>query len=146
MLLEYRGNARIGLLITQKSFSQPNEVNMRRLKSLIGGDVLDIILYSDSLRLIQSCALVNDNFMASPISYDLQGQQGGVVLGAADTVVGDFRWLQVITDTVLSNLASSNLDNANPALIGPTLPAGLGIGGKFTYIEVMTGLVIAYYA
>ena len=145
MLLEYRGNARIGLLITQKSFSQPNEVNMRRLKSLIGGDVLDIIPYSDSLRLIQSCALVNDNFMASPISYDLQGQGGGVVLGAGDNAAGNFRWLQVVTDTVLQSLGSSNVSNAGD-LLSITLPGGLGIGGNFTFVQVTSGVVIAYYA
>ena len=107
--------------------------------------MLDIIPCSDSLRLIQSCALVNDNFMASPISYDLQGQGGGVVLGVGDNGSGDFRWLQVITDTVLSDLTSLNLDN-DLELVGPILPAGLGIGGKFSVISVSSGVVIAYYA
>jgi hypothetical protein len=84
--------------------------------------------------------------MARGDSYQLQGQQGGVVLGGGDLISGDFRWIQICNDTVLDALTAQNLDNAGPALIGPTLPAGLGIGGKFTYIEVLTGLVIAYYA
>jgi len=83
--------------------------------------------------------------MARGDSYQLQGQQGGDVLGAGDTISGDYRWIQIVNDTVLDGLTSSNLDNANPALIGPTLPAGLGIGGKFTSISVTSGLVIAYY-
>lgn len=107
--------------------------------------MLDIIPYSDSLRLIQSCALVNDNFMASPISYDLQGQGGGVVLGTGASATGNFRWIQIVTDTVLSALIPTNI--SNPAtLIGPTLPAGLGIGGGFTTVSVTSGIVIAYYA
>ena len=83
--------------------------------------------------------------MARGDSYQLQGQQGGAVLGAGGFIAGNFRWIQIITDTVLANIEAPNLDNADPALLGPTLPAGLGIGGKFLEIEVLTGLVIAYY-
>jgi len=83
--------------------------------------------------------------MARGDSYQLQGQQGGFVLGAGGSVVGNFRWLQIVNDVVLTALESSNLSNADPDLIGITLPAGLGIGGKFSFIQVTSGVVIAYY-
>ena len=83
--------------------------------------------------------------MARGDSYQLQGQQGGVVLGAGEGVTGNFRWIQIINDAVLETVTAPNLSGANINLIGPTLPAGLGIGGKFTQITVLTGLVIAYY-
>jgi hypothetical protein len=84
--------------------------------------------------------------MSSPVSYDLQGQGGGSVLAATDTTAsGDFRWIQVITDTVFAELISSNLAH-DSNLVGVTIPAGTGIGGRFSSIEVSTGLVIAYYA
>jgi hypothetical protein len=86
--------------------------------------------------------------MSSPVSYDLQGQGGGVVLGSGSTqssATGDFRWIQVITDAVLGSITSTNLAEGS-ALAGPTLVAGLGIGGRFSGITVSSGLVIAYYA
>ena len=82
--------------------------------------------------------------MARGDSYQLQGQQGGVVLSNSDTAAGNFRWIQVITDTVFSNIEASNLDSVG-LLVGPIIPAGIGIGGKFSEISVSTGLVIAYY-
>lgn len=81
-------------------------------------------------------------------SYQLQGQQGGIVLSGADSAVGNFRWIQAIEDSVLltdtgetaGNLANiSNLDNKK-------LLAGAGIGGMFTKVQISSGLVIAYYA
>ena len=89
--------------------------------------------------------------MASPISYDLQGQGGGVVIEAGETVFsGNYRWIQVVNDTVLSVLGSPNINGVSsqgPAnLLGITLPAGLGIGGQFTQIGVTSGVVIAYDA
>lgn len=81
-------------------------------------------------------------------SYQLQGQQGGIVLSGADSAVGNFRWIQAIEDSVLltdtgetaGNLTDiSNLDNK-------TLLAGAGIGGMFTKVQISSGLVIAYYA
>lgn len=83
--------------------------------------------------------------MARGDSYQLQGQQGGVVLGAGDEASGNFRWIQIVNDTVLDVFDSGNLSNAGLALCGPTLPAGLGIGGQITNITVITGLIIAYY-
>lgn len=82
--------------------------------------------------------------MGSPISYDLQGQQGGVVVTTSAS--GDFRWIQLVQDTTFSDLVSSNISPASD-LVGPVLPAGLGIGGRFSYIEITGGgPVIAYYA
>ncbi len=83
--------------------------------------------------------------MSSPVSYDLQGQGGGVVINAAaGEVTGNFRWIQVITDTVIDDIASNNLvDPTN--LTGITIPAGIGIGGRFTFISLASGAVIAYY-
>lgn len=56
----------------------------------------------------------------------------------------NFRWIQVINDTVFASIASNNITDAS-ALSGLTIPAGVGIGGNFTQIEVTSGVVIAYY-
>jgi hypothetical protein len=82
--------------------------------------------------------------MSSPVSYDLQGQGGGrVITSASGAVTGNFRWIQVVTDTVLSALTSSNITNAS-ALQSITIPAGVGLGGRFEAITVTSGVVIAY--
>lgn len=84
--------------------------------------------------------------MASPISWDLQGQGGGTVLNAGTTYTGPIRWIQVVTDTVLSALTSPTGSIANVSrLVGPTLAGGLGIGGKFGSISVTSGVVIVYF-
>jgi hypothetical protein len=85
--------------------------------------------------------------MSSPISYDLHGQGGGVVLGAGDSVTGVFRWIQVLTDAVLDCGADETAGNIDSILKldGLELPAGLGIGGRFTKIQVGSGNIIAYY-
>ena len=80
-------------------------------------------------------------------SYQLQGQQGGIVLDGADSAVGRFRWIQAIGDSVLlcdtGETAGNLTDIIN--LDGKTLPAGVGIGGVFTKVEISSGTVIAYY-
>jgi hypothetical protein len=83
--------------------------------------------------------------MSSPISYDLQGQGGGVVLDDEANASGDFRWIQVIRDTVFNDLESSNIVNSG-FIENATIPAGTGIGGRFSSVGVTSGLVIAYYA
>jgi hypothetical protein len=83
--------------------------------------------------------------MARGDSYQLQGQQGGVVINAGGGANGPFRWIQVINDTVLDSIGDNDFPDAG-LLMGPTLPAGVGIGGRFGSIDVLTGLVIAYYA
>lgn len=87
--------------------------------------------------------------MSASTEYYLQGRQGGVVLSGADSATGDFRWLQVVSDAVLltdtGETASSNVaDIIN--LDGVTLPAGMGIGGSFSKVQIASGVVIAYYA
>jgi hypothetical protein len=83
--------------------------------------------------------------MSSPISYDLQGQGGGILLSSeSGSVSGKFRWLQFITDTVLSDIVVSNIVDID-ALGGTTIPAGIGIGGMITNVTVTSGYVIAYY-
>ena len=85
--------------------------------------------------------------MARGDSYQLQGQQGGVVLTGADSAVGSFRWIQAVEDSVLlcdtGETAGNLVDIIN--LDGKTLPAGVGIGGVFTKVEISSGTVIAYY-
>lgn len=84
--------------------------------------------------------------MSSPVSYDLQGQGGGVVVTSDDgTVTGDFRWIQVVNDAVLDSLDSSNISGFS-SLVDISLPAGTGFGGRFSEIAVTSGVVIAYYA
>lgn len=86
--------------------------------------------------------------MSSPVSYDLQGQGGGVVLDAGESATGVFRWIQVLTDAVLdcgSGETEGDLDEID-RLDGVTLVAGIGIGGRFTKVQVSTGIVIAYYS
>ena len=86
--------------------------------------------------------------MSSPVSYDLQGQNGGIVLStAATTYTGKIRWIQVVNDAVLATVtsASGNISGAS-RLQTITLPAGLGIGGDFSQVVLTSGVVIAYYA
>jgi len=83
--------------------------------------------------------------MSSPVSYDLQGQGGGIVISDTNAVTGNFRWIQGITDFEIADIASSNISNS-VEITGLTIPAGVGIGGRFTSIQLNTGTVIAYYA
>ena len=86
--------------------------------------------------------------MARGDSYQLQGQQGGQVYNAADgAVTGNFRWIQIVNDTIFSALASPNVTNASTKLITITHPAGTGLGGSFSGFTITgTGVVIAYTA
>lgn len=83
--------------------------------------------------------------MSSPVSYDLQGQGGGVVLDIGNVELGNFRWIQVINDTIFGSLVSTNIDFTS-SLVGVSIPAGVGIGGNFTEIGITSGVVIAYFA
>jgi len=86
--------------------------------------------------------------MASAISWDLQGQGGGIVLStAATTYTGKIRWIQVVNDAVLSTVASSSGNiSGSSRLTAITLPAGLGIGGDFSSVVLTSGVVVVYYA
>jgi len=84
--------------------------------------------------------------MASPVSYDLQGQGGGVVLTGGMGHFGSIRWIQVVNDAVLTNIDSDSENIlGSSGLTGITLPAGLGIGGDFSNIDVLSGVVIVYF-
>jgi hypothetical protein len=83
--------------------------------------------------------------MSSPVSYDLQGQGGGIVISDSGTYTGNFRWIQGITDFEIYDIVSNNISNT-AGLTGLTVPAGVGIGGKFTSIKLTSGSAIAYYA
>ena len=86
--------------------------------------------------------------MSSPVSYDLQGQGGGIVLSAAATTyTGKIRWIQVVNDAVLATVvsASGSITGAT-RLTAITLPAGLGIGGDFSQVILTSGVMIVYYA
>ena len=88
--------------------------------------------------------------MAAPVSYDLQGQGGSIVLTSAvgfTTYTGNIRWIQVVNDAVLATVASAsgNVSGAS-RLQSITLPAGLGIGGNFSQVVVTSGVVIVYFA
>lgn len=88
--------------------------------------------------------------MAAPVSYDLQGQGGSIVLTSAvgfTTYTGNIRWIQVVNDAVLATVASAsgNVSGAS-RLQSITLPAGLGIGGNFSQVVVTSGVVIVYFS
>jgi hypothetical protein len=81
-------------------------------------------------------------------SYSLQGQQGGIVLTGADSATGSFRWIQAIEDSVLLTDTGETAGNLTDIinLDGKTLPAGAGLGGIFTKVQISSGTVVAYYA
>jgi len=81
-------------------------------------------------------------------SYQLQGQQGGIVLTGADSATGSFRWIQAIEDSVLLTDTGETAGNLTDIinLDGKTLPAGAGLGGIFTKVQISSGTVVAYYA
>jgi hypothetical protein len=80
-------------------------------------------------------------------SYQLQGQQGGIVLTSADSATGTFRWIQAIEDSVLLTDTGETAGNLTDIILldGKTLPAGVGIGGVFSKVQIASGTVIAYY-
>ena len=83
-------------------------------------------------------------------SYQLQGQQGGALLiggDANDTVTGNIRWIQAISDVVLAVGSGETEGNiADLGTLTATIPAGVGIGGEFTKVKLTSGTAIAYYA
>ena len=83
--------------------------------------------------------------MATDASYNLHGLGGGIVLTTMDVYEGKIRWVQVINDAVLDVAESANITDSEAKLVGITLPAGIGFGGKFTYVAVASGVVIAYF-
>lgn len=83
--------------------------------------------------------------MSSPISYDLQGQGGGIVLsGGGVTTAENVRWIQCLTDCVFVSLDCENIPNITN-IAGVVIPAGVGIGGSNIDVELASGVAIAYY-
>ena len=68
--------------------------------------------------------------------------------GTAQTITGNFRWVLVAADTVITSMTGNVLgvSNANPnvSLAGITLPAGFGFGGIITSITITSGTILAY--
>jgi hypothetical protein len=89
--------------------------------------------------------------MSSAVAYDLQGQGGSVVLSSVSsptalTYTGNIRWIQVVNDAVLSSVASASGNVTGPTRLQTiTLPAGLGIGGRFSSVTLTSGVVIVYF-
>ncbi len=85
--------------------------------------------------------------MSSSVAYDLQGQGGSIVLStAATTYTGNIRWIQIVNDAVFSAVASASGNVTGPArLQSITLPAGLGIGGRFSSVTLTSGVAIIYF-
>jgi hypothetical protein len=82
--------------------------------------------------------MANDAFL-------LQGGNGGHVLNSGEGVQTgkNYRWIQMVEDTVFTTITGSNLTNTAD-LAGITHLAGTGIGGNFTAVTVASGTCIAY--
>lgn len=83
-------------------------------------------------------------------AYQLQGQNGGKYLTAGGSWSADAdndgraaRWLSVVNDAVLSDMASNVTSIGSIAT--KVLLAGQGIGGAITQVSVTSGDVIVYY-
>lgn len=85
--------------------------------------------------------------MARGDSFQLQGMDGGVCVGAGQTWTaaadGGSRWIQFEQDTVLSSYAG-NLRTGSTKLLGVTHLQGKGLGGISTSLGVTSGLVTVY--
>ena len=70
------------------------------------------------------------------------------MLTGADSATGSFRWIQAIEDSVLLSDTGETAGNLADIinLDGKTLPAGAGLGGIFTKVQISSGTVVAYYA
>ncbi len=81
-------------------------------------------------------------------SYQLQGQMGAVTATGSTTITGNFRWVLVAADTVITSMTGNVLGaggaNPNTSLAGITLPAGFGFGGILTSITITSGTILAY--
>ena len=71
------------------------------------------------------------------------GQFGNVVLAATQEATGNFAAIQVISNTVFTTITDSN--GQVGLLISPvSIPAGTILYGRFTFVKVLTGLVVVY--
>lgn len=69
----------------------------------------------------------------------LGGEAGGTLVTDAGDHEGEFKAIQVITETVFDAVAG-NIEG----LVGATIPAGTVIHGLFTSIRIASGSVIIY--
>jgi hypothetical protein len=84
--------------------------------------------------------------MASSRNNTLEfSSAGSQILGSGDeSTITSIGAIQVINDTVLDTLTSSNIDTSLQALTGstsPVLPAGTIIYGQISAVKVVSGLV-----
>lgn len=81
----------------------------------------------------------------SSTAFLIQGGNGGHVLNSGEGAQTgkNYRWIQMIEDTVFTTITGSNLTNTAD-LAGITHLAGTGIGGNFTAVTVASGTCIAY--
>ena len=113
-----------------------------------GGRLTPPSKISQSARFLLDASTFPAHFvdMSTPVAYDLQGQNGSTVLNAGTSYSGNIRWIQVVNDAVLGTVASASGNVANPTrLQSITLPAGLGIGGRFSSVAVTSGVVVVYF-
>ncbi len=84
--------------------------------------------------------------MASSRNNTLEfSSAGSQILGGGDTAtVTTIGAIQVINDTVLATLTSSNVDTSLQVLTGATLPAGTIIYGQFSAVSLTSGLVACH--
>jgi hypothetical protein len=86
--------------------------------------------------------------MARGDAYQLQGQDGGIVLSGTDSWTSSggrtVRWIQFVEDTVFTSI-SSNIVDADTKLVGGTFTAGSGLGGETTAVTLTSGTAILYY-
>lgn len=81
----------------------------------------------------------------SNTAYYMDGRQGGIFLSGAASASGKFRRIVFVQTTAMSDLQDASISGiAN--MEGKTIPAGVEIGGNFTFIQIASGALIAYYA
>ena len=69
---------------------------------------------------------------------------GSDILEAADAVTGQrYGALQIINDTIFSNLVADNVDGITN-LQGITIAAGTVLYGQFSALTITTGVVVAH--
>jgi hypothetical protein len=67
---------------------------------------------------------------------------GSQILGGGDSSsITSIGAIQVINDTELATLTSSNIDTSKQVLTGATLPAGTIIYGQISAVSLTSGLV-----
>jgi hypothetical protein len=81
--------------------------------------------------------------MASSRNNALEFSSAGSVLATdSDVTTGSFGAIQILKDTTLGTVVSSNVDQAtHTAFSGKTLGAGTVLYGQFSSVTVTSGLV-----